>query len=71
MAEYEPTTLSKEYARYIRSGVWRCDKSPTGAHHWIDAKVEGAKSGTFVCKYCWEIKVFPLSFYGNKKEKEK
>ncbi len=66
-SEYEPTTISPEYARYIRSGVWKCTPqpplppSPTGAHHWIEVTGPDILPGTFVCKYCWENKRFPLS----------
>jgi hypothetical protein len=31
---------------YIDSGSWRCDKSPSGAHHWI---VIGDQMN---CKHC-------------------
>ena len=61
MADFEPTTISPEYARYLRSGVWKCDKSPTGAHHWIEVKADGVAAGTFVCKHCWDNRRFPLS----------
>jgi len=38
--------LSMEFRAYVESGDWRCDKSPTGAHHWI------ISNGTQRCVYC-------------------
>jgi hypothetical protein len=31
---------------YIDSGVWKCGKSPSGAHHWIISQ------DYMICKYC-------------------
>ena len=31
---------------YVQAGLWKCDKSPTGAHHWI------VVSFNQTCKYC-------------------
>ena len=33
---------------YIDSGSWKCDKSPSGAHHWI------INEDQMECKYCKE-----------------
>jgi len=34
--------------KYIKSGVWQCLWSPTGAHHWI------IRDGMMWCVYCGE-----------------
>ena len=53
---------------YMDSGSWKCDLSPTGAHHWIIAKAKSGKDMT--CKYCHNIRhldedlVVPI--YGNR-----
>jgi hypothetical protein len=31
---------------YVASGVWKCDKSPSGAHHWIIDRT------LMTCRYC-------------------
>jgi hypothetical protein len=33
---------------YLNSERWKCDKSPSGAHHWIISQ------GQMNCKYCCE-----------------
>ncbi|MBA7582178.1 hypothetical protein ES708_24098 [subsurface metagenome] len=33
---------------YLKSGVWKCSKSPTGAHYWI------IRGEMMRCKYCGE-----------------
>ncbi len=35
-----------ENREYIESDRWRCNKSPSGAHHWI------IHSQEMTCKYC-------------------
>ena len=35
---------------YLESGRWKCEKSPSGAHHWI------IKDGKTKCKYCLSIR---------------
>lgn len=48
------------YEAYLKSDVWKCGDSPTGAHHWIEIK--GLKTrGIFYCKWCGDAKKFPLS----------
>jgi len=42
-----------EHRRYVESGVWKCSKSPTGAHYWI------IESRVMVCKYCKERRKVP------------
>ncbi len=41
------TVVNKEYFDSLR---WKCDKSPSGAHHWI------IKYDQMTCKYCREIR---------------
>jgi hypothetical protein len=41
------TSDNKEY---ISSDRWKCEKSPTGAHHWIVHTYEAT------CKYCDQSK---------------
>jgi hypothetical protein len=31
---------------YLTSGRWKCEKSPSGAHHWIILQNE------MTCRYC-------------------
>jgi hypothetical protein len=35
-----------ENKEFIESDRWKCDKSPSGAHHWI------IHSYDMTCKYC-------------------
>lgn len=52
--------------RYIRSGVWKCKDSPTGAHHWKQDVDPESKltldEMPFICKYCRGVK-YMESFY--------
>jgi len=48
------------YAEYLASDVWKCEKSPTGAHHWIGIGKE--TSGLFYCKWCLDVKKGPGSW---------
>ena len=43
---------------YLEQGRWKCEKSPTGAHHWI----EFVGVGKFRCIYCHAIRRFPTSW---------
>jgi hypothetical protein len=31
---------------YVASGSWKCDKSPSGAHHWI------IEHNQMTCRHC-------------------
>jgi len=42
--------LSSSFEAYVKSGEWRCDKSPTGAHHWI------ISDGSQRCVHCGCVK---------------
>ena len=37
---------------YIKSGVWKCQTSPSGAHHWVEKRESSAVYGTFRCLHC-------------------
>jgi len=39
------------YNRYLKSGVWQCPQSPSGAHHWI------INDGRMRCKHCQQERV--------------
>ena len=39
--------------QYTASGSWRCEASPTGAHHWLIGE-QGQKLSAGACKYCDE-----------------
>jgi hypothetical protein len=41
------TVSNKEYFDSLR---WKCEKSPSGAHHWI------IKYDQMTCKYCTETR---------------
>ena len=41
-----PKSKEARDKKYIESGVWKCSKSPTGAHHWV---IIGRQAK---CKYC-------------------
>lgn len=48
---------------YIESGRWRCPKSPTGAHFWLEApSMTKVNSGNFYCKWCLDVKKMPIHF---------
>lgn len=46
---------------YLRSGVWKCSKSPTGAHYWREIRNSKPK-GLFYCIHCKDVKRFPIAF---------
>lgn len=52
--------ISKRDADYISSGNWICEKSPTNAHHWIEARE--VEYGLFVCRYCLDNRKFPTTY---------
>ncbi len=51
----QPYILAK-HNEYIESDRWKCNESPTKAHHWI---ISGKG---IVCKYCSETKE-PVRYY--------
>lgn len=42
---YIPYALRMLDKGYVEGGKWKCGKSPTGAHYWVQDK-------GFKCKYC-------------------
>ena len=56
---------------YVDGGTWKCEDSPSGAHHWM---IKKAKSGKDMkCKHCLKIRhldediAFPI--YGKKSKR--
>ena len=43
---------------YIKSNVWKCEKSPTGAHHYVES---ARTHGVFICKWCGEDRRFTIA----------
>ena len=52
--------ISKRDASYISEGSWICKPSPTGAHHWVEARE--VEPGLFVCRYCLDNRRFPTTY---------
>lgn len=50
------------HREYLESGVWKCKESPSGAHHWIEHLIDGRSLGIFYCKWCGDVKEFPVTF---------
>ena len=44
---------------YVQSKSWKCKKSPTNAHHWVE---DGFMTGKFICKHCQGRKNFPTIY---------
>lgn len=59
----KPLAIDKAY---IDSGSWKCEDSPTGAHHWVQNVDPDSGLSLddmpFVCKHCRGVK-FMKSFY--------
>jgi len=49
------------YQRYFNKGEWKCEKSPHGAHHWVEWNHIKAP-GLFYCRWCMDTKRFPASY---------
>ena len=56
----KPTNIERLDREYIKSGRWKCNDSPTNAHHWIEVD----ESGIFHCKYCGDARRYPRTFDG-------
>jgi hypothetical protein len=41
---------------YLQSERWKCEHSPTGAHHWLSPT-----GNIFVCIYCGHKRKYPIS----------
>jgi hypothetical protein len=46
---------SQQDKEYIASGRWKCSKSPTGAHWWIE---DTSDHGEFECRFCHRRRKF-------------
>jgi len=44
-------------SNYIESGRWKCEDSPTGAHHWVQLAGD-----VFKCKHCKNYRLLSNSF---------
>ena len=44
------------HREYIKSRCWACDKSPTGAHHWVE------RCGLWICKWCLDVRKFTMIY---------
>jgi hypothetical protein len=56
--------LNDLHHKYIKGKSWQCDdRSPTGAHYWIETK-KGHESSDFTCQYCGEIRKMCNTFSG-------
>jgi len=53
---------TQAHDEYIKSGSWKCDKSPTGAHHFIGNQF------VLKCKYCGKEKQV-MEYVGPMQEK--
>lgn len=53
-----PGYADKEFLSYVARGNWKCDKSPTGAHHWFYADYT---ANSWDCVHCLEQKKFPMT----------
>lgn len=59
-ANMRRTNRVDRHREYVESGRWKCAKSPTGAHHWIEPSSAEAP-GAFYCKWCYEVKELPTT----------
>lgn len=41
--------IREDHAEYLKGDSWKCDRSPSGAHHWVI----GSQT---ICKYCLKVK---------------
>jgi len=46
---HKPEDARAKNKKYIDSGSWKCDKSPSAAHYWVICR-----GGHMICKYCAE-----------------
>lgn len=55
----DPNIIAKKsvdmWQSYLKGKSWRCKKSPTKAHHWVET-THGGESSIFTCKYCEETR---------------
>jgi len=51
--------MNKQDKEYVKSERWKCVKSPTGAHVWVEMQDEIRLTPKFRCRFCHEVKSFP------------
>ncbi len=49
-------TNNLSHQTYLKSGVWKCQESPSGAHHWVEKRGASTVYGVFQCLHCSEEK---------------
>ena len=54
-------SIAEQDKAYYESGKWKCDKSSTGAHHWLEVDRTEAP-GLFYCKYCYDVRRFYITW---------
>ena len=42
---------------YLKSDDWKCQESPSGAHHWVEKRGLSEDNGTFRCRHCSKERV--------------
>ncbi len=42
---------------YLGSDAWRCQRSPSGAHHWVERSALSTDSGSYRCVHCGQKRV--------------
>jgi hypothetical protein len=57
MASKGLPNLTNSIKDYIKSGTWKCRKSPRGAHYWI------VDHNQMTCKHCNEKRPISVTFY--------
>lgn len=59
----------KDFDDYLVSDCWKCDKSPTNAHHWrrLDQTEQLFREGWFMCQCCGDTKRMIVEFAGSDK----
>jgi hypothetical protein len=69
MAQDTPN-LSEKYREYLKADSWKCETSPTNAHHWIEKHSEEGSS-LFECRYCHMDVWFPSVFEADSRSFQK
>jgi len=55
--------MGRKVITYDATNDWKCSKSPTNAHHWVEAqwtKDGWQHTGLFYCQYCYDARRFPV-----------
>jgi len=40
------------YQTYVKSDVWKCKESPSGAYHWVENRTLSTDGSVFQCVHC-------------------